>query len=66
MLADVFISLLPFLLSTGGAAFAKAVPAAFRRPASDAVDHVDPCVLNESVRALECLLGLPGSSEMAG
>lgn len=46
MLADVSISLLSFLLSIGGAALAKAVPPAFRRPASDAVDHVDPCVSN--------------------
>ncbi|KAF4574330.1 hypothetical protein EYR36_005663 [Pleurotus pulmonarius] len=49
MLADVLISLLPFLLSTGGAASAKAVPAAFRRPVSDAVDHVDPIIGNGGV-----------------
>lgn len=54
MLADVLISLLPFLLSIGDAVFAKAVPPAFRRPASDAVDHVDPCASNHYVRAVEC------------
>ncbi|KDQ28689.1 glycoside hydrolase family 92 protein [Pleurotus ostreatus PC15] len=49
MLADVSIYLLSFLLSVGSAALAKAVPPAFRRPASDAVDHVDPIIGNGGV-----------------